>query len=49
MTPRQLEGVAFFVGRDDRLDKAAQMSINAMAARGEPKRLKEQIKELQKD
>jgi hypothetical protein len=49
MTPRQLEGCLFFHERDEQRRRAADLSINAMAARGEPRALKKQLREMTRD
>lgn len=45
-TPRQIAGFLHFAGKRRKRETAEALSIGAMAARGDPKELKKQIKEL---
>ena len=49
MTPREIAGSLYFAERRRRRDAAEQLSLGAIAARGEPRALKRQIEQLKKD
>lgn len=48
-TPREIAGWLFFAGKRKAREAGEQLSLGAAAARGEPRALKKQIKELTKD
>jgi hypothetical protein len=48
MSPRMIVGWLYFARRVEKRRLAQQLSIGAMAARGDPKDLKKQIRELEK-
>lgn len=49
MTPRQLAGYVQFAAKRRKRHTAELISIHATAARGDPKEIKRQLKELSKD
>jgi hypothetical protein len=49
MTPRQIAGALYFVTRRRKRDLAEKLTIEALAARGEPREVKRQIEQLGKD
>jgi hypothetical protein len=49
MTPRQIAATLFFAERRRRRQGAEQLALDALAARGEPRELKKQIEDLQRD
>ena len=49
MTPREIAGCLYFAERRRKRAAAEQLSLQALAARGEPRALKKQIEDLQRD
>ena len=49
MTPREIAGRLYFAERRRKREAAEQLSLQALAARGEPRALKKQIEDLQRD
>lgn len=49
MTPRQIRGALTFAEKDARREAADNLALGAQASRGEPKTLKQIIRELTKD
>jgi hypothetical protein len=49
MTPREIAGALYFAERRRRREAAEQLALGALAARGEPRALKKQIEDLQRD
>lgn len=49
MTPREIAASLFFAERRRKREAAEQLALNALAARGEPRALKKQIEDLQRD
>jgi hypothetical protein len=49
MTPRQIAASLCFAERRRKRVAAEQLCLNAIAARGEPRELKRQIEDLQRD
>jgi hypothetical protein len=48
-TPRQIVGTLHFAERRRRRESREALSLHAMAARGDPKAVKKQLKELDPD
>ena len=48
-TPRQIAGYLFLSVRRQAREAAMRLSLNTLAARGEPREVKKQIRELSKD
>lgn len=49
MTPREIDGALHFAEIDARHERAETLAGGTMAARGEPKAVKKQLKELTKE
>jgi hypothetical protein len=49
MTPREIAGALFFAERRRRLEAAERLALDALATRGDPRELKKQIADLQRD
>ena len=49
MTPREIAGSLYFAERRRKREAAERLSLNVLAARGEPRELKKQIEDLQRD
>jgi len=49
MTPREIAGSLYFAERRRKREAAERLSLNAFATRGEPRELKKQIEDLQRD
>ena len=49
MTPRQLDGWLHFAGRHKKREAADALQVAAMGARGDPRALKKQIRQLAGD
>jgi hypothetical protein len=49
MTPREIAASVYFAERRRRREAAEQLALNALAARGEPRVLKKQMEDLQRD
>jgi hypothetical protein len=49
MTPREIAASVYFAERRKRREAAEQLVLSALAARGEPRALKQQIKDLHRD
>jgi len=49
MTPRQIAGSLYFARRRRQRERAEQLALGALAARGEPREVKRQLDQLQRD
>jgi hypothetical protein len=49
MTPRQIAGALYFAGRRRKRDAAERLALDTLAARGEPREVKRQLDQLQRD
>jgi hypothetical protein len=49
MTPREIAASLYFAERRRKREAAEQLALGALAARGEPRVLKRQIEDLQRD
>jgi hypothetical protein len=49
MTPREIAASLYFTERRRRREAAEQLALSPLAARGEPRALKKQIEDLQRD
>jgi hypothetical protein len=49
MTPRQIAGSLYFARRRKQREAAEQLTLGALAARGEPREVKRQLDQLQRD
>jgi hypothetical protein len=49
MIPREIVASLYFAERRRKREAAEQLALGALAARGEPRTLKQQIKNLQRD
>jgi len=49
MTPREIAASLYFAERRHRREAAEHLALSALAARGEPRMLKKQIDDLQRD
>jgi hypothetical protein len=49
MTPRQIVGSLYFARRRKQREAAEQLALGALAARGEPREIKRQLDQLQRD
>ena len=49
MTPREIAASLYFAERRRKREAAEQLALSALAARGEPRALKKQIEDLQRD
>jgi hypothetical protein len=49
MTPRQIAGALYFARRRRRREAAEQLALSSLATRGEPRELKRQLNELNRD
>lgn len=49
MTPREIAASLYFAERRRKREAAEQLALAALAARGEPRALRQQIKDLQRD
>jgi hypothetical protein len=49
MTPRQIAGALYFARRRRQREAGEQLALGALAARGEPRELKRQLDQLQRD
>lgn len=48
-TPREIAGWAHFISKGKKREYAENLSLGAMASRGDPKELKKIIKDAEKD
>jgi hypothetical protein len=49
MTPREIAANFYFAERRRKREAAELLALNALAARGEPRALKKQVEDLQRD
>jgi hypothetical protein len=49
MTPREISASLYFAERRRKREAAEQLALGALAARGEPRVVKKQIEDLQRD
>jgi hypothetical protein len=49
MTPRQISGSLYFARRRRQRDAAEQLAMGTLAARGEPREVKRQLDQLNRD
>lgn len=49
MTPRQIAGALYFARRRRRREAAEHLALSSLATRGEPRELKRQLNELNRD
>jgi hypothetical protein len=49
MTPRQIESSLYFARRRRQREAAEQLSLGTLAARGEPREVKRQLEQLQRE
>lgn len=49
MTPRQIAGSLYFAQRRQQREAAEQLALGTLAARGEPREVKRQMEQLQRD
>jgi hypothetical protein len=49
MTPREIAGSLYFAERRRKREAAERLALDALATRGEPRKLKKQIKDMQRD
>jgi hypothetical protein len=49
MTPRQIAGALYFARRRRQREAAEQLALGALATRGEPREVKRQLDQLQRD
>jgi hypothetical protein len=48
MTPREIAGSLYFVGRRRKREAAERLALGALTARGEARELKRQLEQLQR-
>ena len=49
MTPRQIAGSLYFAVRRRKREAAERLALDTLAARGEPREVKRQIEQLQRE
>jgi hypothetical protein len=49
MTPRQIAGSLYFARRRGQREAAEQLALSTLATRGEPREVKRQLDQLQRD
>jgi hypothetical protein len=49
MTPRQIESSLYFARRRRQREAAEQLALNTLATRGEPREVKRQLNQWQRD
>lgn len=49
MTPREIAGTMFFAMRRKRRDAAMALALGTLASRGDPRAVKEKLREMQRD